>query len=181
MGYSYDLRGRLACDSCGSCGQTRKRTCPARVRYAGGGSLPYCQPAALCPACYQRHKATLHAGCREGAAKRTAEEAAKQARLAAGELEVAAAWGSWQPTVPEGYVGVCFRGLGGAEVYRLIRKAEYDPSVRRYLSEYAETGDWRDPHGPHCGATLAPGIVCVAAPDHIGEHRDAGGQRTWGG
>jgi len=146
MGYSYDLRGRLACDSCGACGQTRKRTCPHKVHYASGGALPYCYPSALCPGCYAKHKATLHTGCKDGAAKRTAEEAAKHARLAAGELEVTSAYGSWHPTVPEGYTGVIFRGVDRAEVYRLIAREQYDPGVRRYLSEYPDAHPWTDPN-----------------------------------
>jgi len=145
MGYSYDMSGRLACDACGSTGKTRKRTCPHKVHYAGGGSLPYCYPSALCADCYATRKATLHAGCAERAAARTADEAAKHARLVAGELEVASAFGTWHATVPEGWVGVIFRGTAANEAYRLIAADHYDPTSRRYMSEYPDARPWSDP------------------------------------
>jgi hypothetical protein len=141
VGYSYSFDGKLCCDACGKSGGVRKRTCPYRVNYADGGSLPYCYPAALCGECYRQRRATLHTDCGDGAAKRTAAEADRAARLAAGDLEVRAAFGSWHQTVPDGFVGVLFRG-SAREERRLIPAADYNPGIRRYLSEYAETRDW---------------------------------------
>lgn len=78
MGYCYSMDGRLACDGCGAVGETRKRTCPHRVTYADGTSLPYCPAPALCPRCWEREgKSAVHAGCKERAAARTAQEAGK--------------------------------------------------------------------------------------------------------
>lgn len=150
MGYSYCARtGRLACDSCGAAeGNTRKRTCPYRVQYAEGGSLPYCYPSALCKACYAKHKATLHADCEAGAAKRTAEEATKRARLAAGELEVRSAWGSWHPNVPVGFTGVYFENrLTNARAYFLVPADAY---AAGWLADYPGAIPWA---GPDDGAT----------------------------
>lgn len=141
MGYCYGLtssgRYALACDACGAVGGVRKRTCPHKVHYAEGGSLPYCYPSALCASCYKTRKATLHVGCPEGAAKRTAEEIAKREKFAAGDKEVRSAFGDWHKAVPSGMVAVVFSGLDRSnEEWRLIPSEEYEPGVKRFLSEY---------------------------------------------
>ena len=142
MGYCYS-GGKLVCDSCGATGSVRKRTCRYRVTYAEGGSLPYCSPSALCAVCYTTHKPTLHANCKAGAVRRTAEETERRQKLDAGELEVRTAWGDWHELVPAGYVGVRFIGMNGSEVYRLILAGEYHG--RGYLSEYPNLSAW-EPH-----------------------------------
>lgn len=152
MGYSFDGKtGRLCCDSCGaSNGKTRKRTCPYKVQYFDGTcSLPYCYPSALCPDCYATHKATLHRGCQEGAAKRT-EENRISAERAKTDYKVRTAWGDWHETVPAGFVGVCFQGATG-QIYKLIPYAHYNDSTglrKLWLSEYPEVHPWIDPDLP---------------------------------
>lgn len=143
MGYCYDMAGRLACDACGKTGGVRKRTCPHRVHYADGGSLPYCQPAALCSDCYRKHKAKLHEGCAAGAAKQNAAEVARKAKLAAGELEVRSAWGDWHETVPTGMTGVLFRN-GDQQDYRLMPQADYQPGDKHWLSDYPTAEPWEN-------------------------------------
>lgn len=49
MGYGYDLKNRLSCDSCGACGNTRKIPCP----------FGYCPAPALCPECKTKYADTL--------------------------------------------------------------------------------------------------------------------------
>ena len=142
MGYCYDLRNRLVCDSCGDSGKTRKRTCPFKVHYPEGGSLPYCYPSALCPPCYAKHKATLHAGCKDAAAKRNAELNVEGVRLAAGELKVKAAWGDWHADVPDGFSGVYFKGAT-SEAYKLVPKGDYKGSG--WLSDFPNALDWTGP------------------------------------
>ena len=127
MGRSYDSSGRLACDGCGKAeGTTRRRTCPARVVYPSGASLPYCAAPDLCPDCVVKHRDRLHVGCREAAAKRTAEERARGARLEAGEMLLRSCWGDWHERVPAGWVGACFVGKGDAVAYWLVPAKVYD-------------------------------------------------------
>ena len=146
MGYSYSVPGnRLCCDSCGHDGGVRKRTCPEKIHYADGGALPYCYPSALCPSCYAKHKATLHADCKAGAAKRNAEEVARGARLAGGDFEVRTGYGAWHKAVPVGSVGVRFVGTGGREEFRLLPEAEYAPGEKHWLSDYPTAALWADP------------------------------------
>jgi hypothetical protein len=147
MGYSYCARtNRLCCDACGAAdGNTRKRTCPHKVTYAvggrmGGGSLPYCSPSALCASCYTKHKATLHEGCKAGAARSNAKEQEKAVRFAAGEYERRTAWGSWHAMVPAGMVGVCFVNASRAEEYRLLPEATYADGD--WLSQYPDAQPW---------------------------------------
>jgi hypothetical protein len=145
MGYSYCARsGRLACDACGdTSGTTRKRTCPHKVHYADGGSLPYCYPSALCRDCYAKHKATLHDDCKAGADARNQQEQRRAARLVAGDYEVKNAYGSWHKTVPDGMVGVRFVNRAGAEVYRLVPDAIYNGESRgNWLQDYPDAQPW---------------------------------------
>ena len=149
MGYSYGQtasgRWALSCDGCGKVGGVRKRTCPHKVVYAEGYSLPYCPPPALCNACYTKHKATLHKDCAAGAATCNARETARAAALTSGALEVRTAWGDWHETVPKGFVGVRFVGTGGTTTFRLVPAGEYEPGVRRYLHDYPNAQPWADP------------------------------------
>ena len=146
MGYSYGRNDRgnlvLSSASCGNLGGVRKRTCPYKVHHADGFSLPYCYPSALCSTCYATHKATLHQDCAKGAAESQARENARAFRLASGEYEVGAAWGSWHEDVPDGMTGVVFRNVDKVEQYRLVRASAYDPSSRRYLSDYPHAQEW---------------------------------------
>jgi hypothetical protein len=145
MGYCYSQAGRLCCDACGNDSGVRKRTCPYKVHYSDGtGSLPYCSPSALCATCYTKYKDTLHTGHKEGAAKRTAEEAARGAKLQAGDLEVKSAWGSWCPTVPTGFTGVFFANpFTKDETYRLLPSADYKGGG--FLSDYNDPPIWAGP------------------------------------
>lgn len=127
MGYCYDARtGRLACDSCGAAeGETRKRTCTARVTHVDSTgqrvALPYCPPPALCPACYSKHGgAKIHDACHEPARRRQAEEDRRAAKMATGAKLRRAAWG-----LDAGMVGVLFEGPGGA-LHLAMPEALYD-------------------------------------------------------
>lgn len=175
MGATYDMQGRRACDACGVVGNVRVRTCPARVQYPGGGSLPYCGGPALCPACFERKggSAALHAGCREQAAHRTAEELHKPARLRAGDFESRTGWGDWHPAVPKGMVGRRFVGLPGMpEVYVLL-PVELDRTVRAdFLSDYRAAADaagtplvpWSDPDRPTGSKEARAALVLPPTP-----------------
>lgn len=148
MGYCYDNAGRLCCDSCGTAGNVRKNTCPHKVHYADGSSLPYCPPPALCPACLKKHGGTakIHAGCKEHAARSNAREVENARRYAAGELKRGAAWGDWHEKVPAGMVGVLFNNPStGQERYKLIEAARYN--AHEWLSEFEPLTDWTDHPG----------------------------------
>lgn len=147
MGYCYCARtGRLACDACGAAnGKTRKRTCPHRVHYAEGGSLPYCQPAALCPDCYAKHKPTLHDGCKDAAARETQRQQDRAAMLDAGQFERKTAWGDWHELVPSGHVGVRFVNRAGQERYRLLTDEQYK-AVGDWLSDVPASALLWEPH-----------------------------------
>lgn len=142
MGYSYDMAGRLACDSCGRTGGVRKRTCPHKVTDETGHALPYCYPAALCGECYRKHggAAALHKDCAAGAAASQARYDKLRERLAAGEAQIMCAWGDWHETVPSGLVGVCFMGADKVPHYVLVR--DYDQYEKRYLSDYPDAEPW---------------------------------------
>jgi hypothetical protein len=151
MGYIHDEQGRLVCDNCGIAGGVSKRTCPHKVTNENGRVLSYCYPAALCSQCYRKLGGAkgVHGTCAEGAARRQAEYDAVRAKLATGELQVCSAYGDWHEAVPEGLVGVCFIGASNETYYVLVRKADYDPNVRRWLSQYPDAQPWID----HPGAT----------------------------
>lgn len=113
MGYSYDYRNRLCCDSCGMSGGVRKRTCPYKVLTASHRSenrlsMNYCYPSALCAVCYKSERATLHEGCAAGAATSQARYDLKQTRLDAGEHLLTSGSGSWLDHVPDGFVEATF-------------------------------------------------------------------------
>ena len=145
MGYSYGrtASGRLAlsCGACGKLGGVRKRTCEYRVYYADGTSLPYCPAPALCGPCFAERRVSLHADCRESAARSTEKEAAKGRRLAAGDSIVAARWGDWHETVPTGKVGAVYRAADGTETWILTDEAH----MPRWLSEAMLAEPWM-PH-----------------------------------
>jgi len=149
--YGYTASGRqaLACDGCGTVGGVRKRACRFRVtsdtlRSAVRIVMSYCSPPALCAACFKAaggSKGIHGEQCREGAAKSQAEYDATEAALDAGESFVIAAWGDWQPGVPEGMVGVLFRGRAG-ETGRLVTKACYSSRGTSKLSDYPDALPW---------------------------------------
>ncbi len=79
MGYSFDMRGRLACDICGQCGDSRKIKCPSG----------WCQAVAQCKAC--RDSGALltkhpdyHANCARSSAESKARREREVAILEAG-------------------------------------------------------------------------------------------------
>lgn len=140
MGKTFDAYGRRCCDRCDERGGVRTRTCPHRVYYPAGGSLPYCAAPALCSKCYAEVKALLHKDCKAGAAKSQAAVNLRAERLAAGEYEVSAAFGDWHKDVPNGTVGLCFRNRDGLETFRLVRAHSYKRGG--YLSDYPDALPW---------------------------------------
>jgi hypothetical protein len=143
-GYGYDAFGarRLRCDKCGMTGGVRKRTCPYRVL---GDSLrgrritlPYCVAPRLCSRCYSRlgGQDGLHGQrCRKAAADSQAHIDEIERQLDAGESFSTAAWGDWEPSVPDGKVGLLFSGRAG-KTYRLMTEADY-PNKQVALSAVA--------------------------------------------
>jgi hypothetical protein len=133
MGYCYERlpsgHYSLCCDACGAV-RARRRACPHKV-----DGLPYCPAPALCKACYQKHKTTLHAPCEEPARLRQLECDQERKRLSMGEKRVLTAWGDWHETVPKGMVG--FRVTG--EVYYLVPKSEYHAG---WLGDYPNAKPW---------------------------------------
>lgn len=80
MGYSYSMKGRLCCDSCGTDVAVRKVKCP----------FGHCPAIAACPDCRKKHgwgtrAKHIAAGCDVGAAKFAAWMDEKARRLEAGE------------------------------------------------------------------------------------------------
>jgi hypothetical protein len=154
MGYCYGRsdsgRMKLACDRCSTLEGVRKRPCSHKV-----DGLPYCPAPALCGPCLKDvgGSRALHAQCEDGARRMQAEADHKRARLEAGDFAVGGAFGSWHENVPNGMVGVIFRGADGAEVMHLIPDEDYDPSSKGFLSDY----DTKDPWiGPDAVLTDAP-------------------------
>jgi hypothetical protein len=150
-GYGYSSNGRqaLACDSCGrSEGDTRKRTCPRTVltdstRSAGRQRISYCYPPALCPNCWVKEGRTagVHGDCAQAAAKSTARYDQIEARFRRGDGYVVSAAGSWADDVPDGSVKVTFSFATEHEpAWRdyLVPAGVYDPSERKWLSEYPD-------------------------------------------
>lgn len=144
MGYSfgYNDNGRLvrSCDRCGAVGGVRKRTCRFKVTYAEGYSLPYCYPPALCSDCAKKLKPLHGESCQVGAAKATAREVERKARLVSGDFEVRSAFGHWHPAVPQAWVGVRFVSLNG-DVWKLLPATDYN-GAGGWLSEYPTAVDW---------------------------------------
>jgi hypothetical protein len=154
MGYGYSATGALCCDSCGKTGGVRKRTCTARVAYPQDGpdrSIPYCYPPALCGPCFTRRggNAGIHKDCAGYAAKSTAENQVIADRIAAGDLQVMSAYGSWHKDVPEGSTGVLFApnrtDRWQEQTYRLVPKDDYDPGKKKFLSDYPNASPWAGP------------------------------------
>lgn len=135
MGYCYTQSGALVCDRCGTGGGCRKRTCTHKSAYlffdAGTpriGYLPSCQPPALCQPCWEAlGKGKLHDPCKERATLVSARELAAFDQLKAGDAKLKSQWGDWFHSVPSGFVGMGFKGLSGAEEYRLRPKDTDSP------------------------------------------------------
>jgi hypothetical protein len=141
FGYSNSGRMALSCDSCGKVGGVRKRKCPYKVSH-DGYQLPYCPAPALCSDCYKSHGGLrgVHGdACKQGAAASQAEEDAKQAKLAAGDMQPVSAWGDWQEGVPAGMVGVLYRGLNDAAYYLLPKEAYESRPWFSEVGDFAET------------------------------------------
>ena len=141
MGYCYAIRnGRhiLACDSCGTAGNVRKRRC----------IYGWCQPPALCGPCYATLKPTLHGdACRISAEQYQAEKDAEQAILDGGDAISRTGWGSWHDAVPDGYVGRRFEYGDGTSAYRLIPADIDNDRTSKALSDYPEAIDWTNHPG----------------------------------
>ena len=131
MGYCFDYKGRLVCDDCGAYGSVRKRKCSFKVLgdslHGPRHALPYCYPPALCSECFKKHGGTkgIHAGCRDGAEASQAEADKIERLLDEGDFLPVSAYGDWHEAVPEGKVGVKYRGRSG-ERYVLLDKADYE-------------------------------------------------------
>lgn len=144
MGYCFDYRGRLVCDKCCRAGDVRRRKCPYKV-----DGLHYCYPPALCADCYKELGGLrgLHGDkCRDGAAASQARSDAEAARIADGDMQPAAAWGDWKEGVPDGMVGVLYRGAD-REAFYLLPKDVYQPKSgpHPWFSEVAEIAEiWED-------------------------------------
>lgn len=136
MGYCY--RGRnLVCDRCGHAEGVRKRPCRFRVTSNGTNPLPWCKPPALCQSCWtDLGKGKIHDGCEAQAREAQHWDDVHTARLAAGEVMIRSAAGSWHEDCPEGHVL-----LTGTDGHRyLVPEAAWDdrnPSVfaRTFLSD----------------------------------------------
>jgi hypothetical protein len=126
MGYITAPNGSLVCDACLAQG-AKLRKCPYWVTELNGQRLRYCIPSALCAACFAKvgGSSKLHAKCKQGAAESQAEINAKGARLEAGEMFVQCAFGYGDRGLPPGAGGVLFRGLNGAQTWRLVDGAGY--------------------------------------------------------
>ena len=146
MGYSYTFNGGLCCDNCGNSGGVRKRTCPHKVLTSSfrmvpavRTKLPYCQPPALCSACYHELKPTLHADCADGAARIQAEYDRTEELLSSGAYLRTAAYGDWHKSVPTGRVGIAFRNRSGEESFYHVPADEYGASrVPTQPTDYAD-------------------------------------------
>lgn len=140
MGYSYSDRGLLACDQCWAVGGVRRRKCRFTVTSDTSrgprSPLPYCQPPALCQACYKAAGGArgVHPDetCGSGARASQAKYDAIQARLDAGEEMVLSASGDWAEWVPEGHVGV----LTSMRNTYLVDAGEYRSDRGGFISDY---------------------------------------------
>jgi len=132
MGYSYDGRGRLCCDGCGTNGNVRKVRCP----------FGWCPAPALCPDCRSKHRAQLtkayhrQRGCEANVAKARKRDAEQQALLDAGNYVRTSA------LAHNGRVKVVFRNAAGdgkaywmtPETYHAIPLME--PATPAHFSEH---------------------------------------------
>jgi hypothetical protein len=120
--------------------------------------LPYCQPPALCPDCWEKHGKGrgVHADCKEGARKSQEREDSRARALAAGRYERRTAWGSWHEAVPDGKTGVAFIGNQGTE-YRLLPAAQYN--AHDWLDEFPAGS--AEPWPNHPGSTTKQTPVVV--------------------
>jgi hypothetical protein len=154
MGYCYGktTSGHIAlcCDVCGTTGGVRKRLCPHFVltdnsRTSTRQRIRHCSPNALCPACYDTYKATLHDQCKADAAAAQRGYDENQSRLDRGEKMLLSARGSWDRSVPKGFVGATFGGPPSSDsIHVLIPLSDYDRTETRsrWLSEFPATRPW---------------------------------------
>jgi len=130
MGYSY-CQGQLCCDHCDNYGpehKVRRRKCPAN----------WCQPPALCAACYRtmRLDGTWdrgHATCPASAAEYRERNAREQALLDAGHAVCKAALGFHDGT---GRVKVWFRYRDGREELWVMDTKTYNNDKRPMLEPW---------------------------------------------
>lgn len=131
MGYSYDMRGRLACDVCGKCGGARKIKCPAG----------YCQAIAQCPTCrkdtaVQARIAKSHEHCGANHARFMAEQAERDRKLSAGQYVLSSALRHG-----DDHVHVLFRNKAGAHIGFYMEAEVY--ANRDKLSAYPTPESFR--------------------------------------
>lgn len=143
MGYSYGRTASgsyaLACDSCGNIGGVRKRPCRFKVTHHGRAPIPYCPAPAVCSDCFARLGGTrgIHGDdCRGGAAAMQAKDDAEVARLAAGDMIVRSAAGSWHKDVPAGMVLVMFEAADRTVLNKFLPADVYRNGG--WLSDYPE-------------------------------------------
>jgi hypothetical protein len=129
MGFCYDYRNRLCCDACDEAGGVRKRPCP----------FGYCGPAALCKACYAKHRAEFtkaaHEHCRKASEECKARWAREESMIAAGQLIRCAALQQ-----DDGLVKVWFKGRNDSKVIYFMEPATYAAFP---LGEIATPEDYR--------------------------------------
>jgi hypothetical protein len=151
MGYCFDYKGRLVCDGCGVSGGVRKRKCSFKVlgdsRYGPRHALPYCPAPAVCGECFKKHGGSkgIHGGCKGGAEASQAEADEVERLLDEGEYFAASAYGDWNKTVPEGKVGVIYRGRAGERRVLLASRDYAGPGAGRPLLSSVAHEDWEGP------------------------------------
>lgn len=120
MGYVYGYdpltgREKLACDYCGKIGDVRKHNCP----------FGYCQPVAMCPSCWEKHKKTwrsehIKSRCDEYESEFQEREQTKKGLLNQGYMVRVAAEG-----MPNKKVKVWFRDISGNESQYMMDESTY--------------------------------------------------------
>jgi hypothetical protein len=121
MGYSYDLKGRLACDRCNGTGKTRRRHC----KYG------WCPPRALCPACFQAERSRLReyheTHCKHYAAAFASMDAHKADLLKAGKYLLDSV-----KQADEGRVHVLFKNSIGHVIGFYMANSTYDAVEKEF-------------------------------------------------
>jgi hypothetical protein len=106
----------------------------------------------LCSPCYARLGGLrgVHGDrCRDGAAQSQAQDDARKASMAAGEMFARSAFGDWKEGVPAGMAGVMFAGKDG-EAWYLVDGEAYTAVQRRSsagsipLSAFPDAQAWAD-------------------------------------
>ena len=119
MGYCYDNNGRLACDYCGSTGDTRKHRCPHG----------WCPPVAACRQCRRKHaedfRRPAHKQCRRASERYDAEKRRENDLLNAGLHVRCSAIGLDREPGGDDLVRVTFRNAANEEIERVMSSDTY--------------------------------------------------------